>query len=63
MLAFVEYGADLHYQYSQVHFDLDKEYHNSSVWLDTRDGSSCNRNPADFILVGYLTIDVSSISA
>ena len=35
-------------------------YHNSSVWLDTRDASSWDRNPADLMLVGHLTPQLSS---
>ena len=31
-------------------------YYNSSVWLDTRDASSSDRNLADFLSVRYLTI-------
>ena len=27
------------------------------MWLDTRDASSWDRNPADFTSVGYLTLD------
>ena len=38
-------------------------YHKSSVWLDTRDASRWDRNPADFLPVGYLTFELSSISA
>ena len=38
-------------------------YHNTSVWLITRETSSWDREPVDFTPVGYLTIELSSSSA
>ena len=35
-------------------------YHNSLMWLDMRDASSRDRNPADFTSVGYLTPGLTS---
>ena len=48
--------------YIVIHRQTVSLYHNSSVWLDTRDASSWDRNPADFTSVGYLTPEKSSFS-
>ena len=39
------------------------QYHNFSVWLDTRDASSWNRNPTDFWSVGHLTPNIIIIKS
>ena len=37
-------------------------YHNTLVWLETRDALSWDRKIADFTSVGYLTAELSSFS-
>ena len=41
--------------YIVIHRQTVSLYHNSSVWLDTRDILSRDRSQADFTSVGYLT--------
>ena len=49
------------YIYIVIHTEF-SFYQNSSVWLDTQDASSLERNPADTMSVGYIIPDPSSFS-
>ena len=42
------------YTYIVMHRQTLSLYHNSNVWLETRDASSWDRNPADFTPIRYL---------
>ena len=45
--------------YIIIHRQTLSLYHKYSVWLDTRDASRWDQNPADFTSLGYLTPDLS----
>ena len=48
--------------YIFIHWLTFSLYHNSSVWLDTRDTSSYDLNLSAFTSVGFLTPNLSSLS-
>ena len=53
----------MYFIYIVTHRQTISLHHNSPVWIDTRDASSWDRNPADFKSVGYLNPEPSSFSA
>ena len=51
------------YIYIIIHRQTVLLYHTTSVCLDMQDVSSWDRNPADFMSIGYLTPKLSSLPA
>ena len=66
-LSYIEINGRIHYIYIYIYIVIHRHtvslYHNSSVWLDKRDASSWDWNPADFTSVGYLAAELLLISA